>query len=168
MYIIRREFHINSCELLFLLQKEASNLSAGYLARVNEKETGGIQSPRGSLQYNIECLARYNRQKFSELKERDCSEIFEEIDIGKLDDFSLRINKYMDEYAPNQRDLKEYTRIISTYLTFIMKEPLHPPGMFVTENQVIFENDGVYYCPAKSQHVLEDLSLCKYCVCKSI
>ncbi|AKB19002.1 DUF2115 family protein [Methanosarcina sp. WWM596] len=159
---------MNSCELLFLLQKEASNLSSGYLARVNKKETGDIQAPRGSLQYNIEYLARYNRKKFSELKERDCSEISEEIDIGKLEDFTFRINKYMDEYAPNQSDLKEYTRIISTYLTFIVKEPLHPPGMYINENQTIFENDGVYYCPAKSKHILEEMSLCKYCVCRTI
>ncbi|MBP2030352.1 uncharacterized protein (UPF0305 family) [Methanohalophilus levihalophilus] len=121
-----------------------------------------------SLQYNIECLARYNRKKFSELKERDCSEISEEIDIGKLKEFSFRINKYMDGYAPNQRDLKEYIRIISTYLTFIAKEPLHPPGMYVNENQTIFENGGVYYCPAKSKHILEEMSLCKYCVCRAI
>jgi uncharacterized protein (UPF0305 family) len=74
----------------------------------------------------------------------------------------------MDEYAPNQRDLKEYTRIISTYLTFIAKEPLHPPGMYVNENQTIFENNGIYYCPAKNKHILEEMSLCKYCVCRVI
>ncbi len=159
---------MNSCELLFLLQKEASNLSSEYLARVNKKETGDIQAPRGSLQYNIECLARYNRKKFSELKERDCSEISEEIDTGKLEDFTFRINKYMDEYAPGQRDLKEYTRIISTYLTFIVKEPLHAPGMYMNENQMIFEKNGVYYCPAKSKYILEEMSLCKYCVCRTI
>lgn len=158
---------MNSCELLSLLQKEASNLSSEYLVRVNGKETGDIQAPRGSLQYNLEYLARYNRKKFSELKERDCSEISGDIDLGKLEDFSFRINKYMDEYAPDQSDLKEYTRIISTYLTFIVKEPLHPPGMYMNENQTIFENGGVYYCPAKSEHISEEMSLCKYCVCRA-
>ncbi|WMW25142.1 DUF2115 family protein [Methanolobus sediminis] len=160
-------FHINTCELLLLLKKEAANISSEYLARMNEKEAGDIQSPHGSLQYNIQCLARYNRKKYSELKERDCSEISKEIDIGKLEDFTFRINKYMDGYAPGQRDLKEYTRIISTYLTFIAKEPLHPPGMYVNENQTIFENNGAYYCPAKTKHILEEMSLCKYCVCRA-
>ncbi len=93
---IEEGFHTNSCELLFLLQKEASNLSSEYLARVNEKETEDIQAPRGSLQYNIEYLARYNCKKFSELKERDCSELSEEIDTEKLEDFNFRINRYMD------------------------------------------------------------------------
>jgi uncharacterized protein (UPF0305 family) len=161
-------FHINSCELLLLLKKEAANISSEYLRRINEKETDGTQSPRGSLQYNIECLARYNRKKFTELKDRDCPDISEEIDIRKLEDFTFRINKYMDENAPRQRDLKEYTHIISTYLTFIAKEPLHPPGMYVNENQTIFENGGIYYCPAKSKHILEEMSLCKYCVCRAI
>jgi Uncharacterized protein conserved in archaea len=162
------EFHINSCELLLLLKKKAVNISSEYLTRINEKETEDTQSPCGNLQYNIQCLARYNRKKFSELKERDCTDLSEEIDIGKLEDFTFRINKYMDEYSPDQRDLKEYTRIISTYLTFIVKEPLHSPGMYVNENQTIFENDGVYYCPAKSKHILEEMSLCKYCVCRVI
>lgn len=161
-------FHINTCELLLLLKKEAVNISSEYLARINEKETEDTPSPRGSLQYNIQCLAGYNHKKFFELKERDCPEISEEIDIEKFQNFTFRINKYMDEYAPNQRDLKDYTRIICTYLTFIAKEPLHPPGIYVNENQTIFENNGVYYCPAKNKHVLEEMSLCKYCVCRVI
>nr|WP_321498390.1 DUF2115 family protein [uncultured Methanolobus sp.] len=136
--------------------------------KIKEKESEDTQSSRGTLLYNIQCLARYNRKKFSELKENVCPEISDEIDVGKLEDFTFRVNTYMDKYASGQKDLKEYTRIISTYLTFITKEPLHPPGMFVTENQAIFENGGVYYCPAKSKYVLDELSLCKYCVCKSI
>ncbi len=159
------ESHINSCELLLILKKETVNTSSEYLARINKKED--TQSPFRSPQYNIQCLARYNRKKFSELKERDCPENLEEIDIEKLEDLTFRINKYMDEYAPDQRDLKEYTRIISTYLAFIAKEPLHPVGMYVNENQKIFENDGVFYCPANSKHKVEEMSLCKYCVCRA-
>jgi uncharacterized protein (UPF0305 family) len=153
---------------LLLLKKDAANISSEYLTRITEKETEDTQSPYGSLQYNIQCLARYNRKNFFELKERACTDLSEEIDIEKLEDFTFRISKYMDEYAPDQRYLKEYTRIISTYLTFIAKEPLHPPGMYVNEDQTIFENDGVYYCPAKSKHILEEMSLCKYCVCRVI
>lgn len=159
---------INSCDLLLSLKEETTNISSEYLVKVNQKENEDTQSPRGSLQYNIECLARYNHKKFSELKERDCTDLSEEIDIEKLEDFTFRINKYMDEYAPDERDLKEYTRIVSTYLSFVAKEPLHSPGMFLTENQTIFEDAGVYYCPAKSKHILEEMSLCKYCVCRAI
>lgn len=160
--------HINSCELLFLLKKEAANLPSEYLAKVSGNETEDLQNPRGSLQYKINCIARYNRNRYSELTGRNCSDIAEEIDIEKLQDFTFRMNKYMDEYAPDQRDLKEYIRIISTYLTFIAKEPLHPPGMFVNEKQKIFKNSGIYYCPVKSKHISEALSLCKHCVCKAV
>lgn len=160
-------FHINSCDLLLLLKEEAANLSSEYLAKVNGKETEDFQSPRGSLRHKIACLARYNRKKFAELKDRDCPDIFEDINTEKLEDFIFRINKYMDEYAPDQSDLKEYIRIISIYLTFIAKEPLHPPGMFVNEKQTIFKQEGVYHCPAKSKHILEEMSLCKYCVCRA-
>ncbi|WMW23432.1 DUF2115 family protein [Methanolobus mangrovi] len=159
---------MNSCELLFSLKKEASNLSSEHLIKINENKTEDIQSTRGSLRHNISCLARYNHKMFSELTDRDHPDISKEIDIEKLEDFTYRINKYMDEYAPDQRDLKEYIRIISTYLAFIVKEPLHPPGMFVTVNRMIFKNGSSYYCPVKSKHILEALSLCKYCVCKAI
>nr|WP_292470802.1 DUF2115 family protein [Methanolobus sp.] len=150
------------------MKKETANISSEYLTRINEKETEDTQSSRGSLQYNIRCLARYNHKKFSELKERYCPDLSEEIDIGKLEEFTFRINMYMDEYAPDQRDLKEYIRIISTYLTFIAKEPLHPPGMYINENKTIFEKGSLYYCPVKSKHILEEMSLCKYCVCRAI
>ncbi|SFM30405.1 Uncharacterized protein, UPF0305 family [Methanolobus profundi] len=160
-------FHINSHELLLMLKKEAESLSYEHLISTSENEADSIQSLPGSPRYNIEYLVRYNHRKFSELKERDCTDLSEEIDIGQLDDLTFRISKYMDTYAPGQSDLKEYIRIISTYLTFVVKEPLHPPGMYVTEDQMIFENNGVYYCPVKSKHISEEMSLCKYCVCRT-
>ncbi|WP_269851947.1 DUF2115 family protein [Methanosarcina horonobensis] len=76
---------------------------------------------------------------FSELRNRNYVDTLEEIDHEKLEDFILRINQYMDENVPNQKDLKEYIRIICTYLTFKAKKPLHPPGMIIDGNKKIFK-----------------------------
>lgn len=110
-----------------------------------------IQDTLGSIQYNIQYLAKYNLKIFSELRKRNCIDIIEEIDREKLDDFTFRINQYMDENAPKQTDLKEYIRIISIYLTFIAQNPLHPQGMIVKDNQKIFKKGNNYFCPVKSK-----------------
>jgi uncharacterized protein (UPF0305 family) len=138
------------------------------LAKANTYEMRHIQDPPGSVQYIIQFIAKYNMEVFSELRTRNYIDVLEDIDPDKLEDFTLRINQYMDENAPDQIDLKKYTRIISIYLTFIVKKPLHPPGMIVNDNKKIFKKGNNYFCPAKSKYILETMSLCKYCVCKVI
>lgn len=160
--------YINSSELLFILKNEAGNISSDYLMKAKEYDDKHIQDPPGSFQYIIQHIGKYNIEIFSEIRSRNYVDTLEEIDHEKLEDFILRINQYMDEKAPNQTDLKEYIRIISTYLTFIAKKPLHPPGMIVDGNKKIFKKGDNYFCPMKSKYILEAMSLCKYCVCKKI
>lgn len=153
---------------MFFLKKEADNISPEYLTKARTYEMEHIEYPPGSIQYIIQCIARYDLEIFSELINRSCIniDILEDIDPDKLKDFTLRINQYMDENAPDQTDLKRYVRIISTYLAFIAKKPLHPPDMIVKNNNKIFRKGNNYFCPVKSKHMLEAMSLCKYCVCR--
>ena len=153
---------------MLLLKKEAKNISPEYLTKAKKYKMKNIQDPPGSIQYNIQHLAKYNLKIYSELRNRNCIDTLEEIDREKLEDFTLRINQYMDGNAPDQTDLKKYTRIICTYLTFIAKKPLHPPGMIVDDNRKIFRKGNNYFCPVKSKYILESMSLCEYCVCKMI
>jgi uncharacterized protein (UPF0305 family) len=153
---------------LLLLKNEADSISPEYLMKAKEYGDKHIQDPPGSIQYIIHHIAKYNIGIFSELRNRNYEDTLEEIDHEKLEEFILRINQYMDEKAPNQTDLKEYIRIISTYLTFIAKKPLHPPRMIVDGNKKIFKKGDNYFCPMKSKYILEAMSLCKYCVCKKI
>jgi uncharacterized protein (UPF0305 family) len=155
---------MNSYELFLALKSEAANILPDS-TKVSEHGEE-IQSPPESVQYKIQLIAKYNKEIFSEIKSRVCINEIEEIDSDKLKDFIFRINQYMDENAPNQTEFKEYVRIISTYLTFIAKKPLHPPGMIMGDDQMIIEKDDNYYCPVKSKYILEALSLCKYCVAK--
>lgn len=160
--------YINSSELLFILKNDADNISPDYLMKAKEYDDKHIRDPPGSIQYIIQHIGKYNIEIFSEILSRNYVDTLEEVDHEKLEDFILRINQYMDEKAPNQTDLKEYIRIISTYLTFIAKKPLHPPGMIVDGNKKIFKKGDNYFCPMKSKYILETMSLCKYCVCKKI
>lgn len=153
---------------MFLLKKEADNISPEYLAKANTHEMRYIEDSPDSIQYKIQFIAKYNMEIFSELISRNCIDVFEDIDPDKLEDFTLRINQYMDENAPDQADFKKYTQIICTYLAFIAKKPLHPQGMIVNENKKIFKRDNNYFCPVKSKYMLEAMSVCKYCICRVI
>jgi hypothetical protein len=53
---------------------------------------------------------------------------------------------------------------ISTYLAFIVKKPLHPPGMVMSGGRPIVNKHGKYFCPLKKRQLHEPLSLCQYCV----
>ncbi len=159
---------MNSCELFLTLKYEAGNLVSEYFTKVNEYDVKHIQSQLGSTQYIIQSVARYNLEIFSEIKNRTCVSVSEEIASDRLEDFTLRINQYMDDNAPGQTDFKEYIRIISTYLTFVARKPLHPPGMLISDNQRIIEQDNNYYCAAKNKYIVSDRSLFEYCVAKSL
>ena len=67
-----------------------------------------IQDPPESIQYNIQYLAKYDLKIFTELRNRNCVDVIEDIDRKEFDDFTLLINQYIDKNAPNQTDLKEY------------------------------------------------------------
>ena len=92
----------------------------------------------------------------------------EDIDSDVLLEFSTCIDRYMDENAPDQIDLKKYVRMVSLYLTFIVKKPLHPPGMIFSDGEKIIRRDNYFYCPVKNKQLNQELSLCKYCVSKDI
>lgn len=92
----------------------------------------------------------------------------EDIDSDVLLEFSTCIDRYMDENAPDQIDLKKYVRMVSIYLTFIVKKPLHPPGMIFSGGEKIISKDNYFYCSLKNKQLDQELSLCKYCVSKDI
>ncbi|WP_034379135.1 DUF2115 family protein, partial [Dehalobacter sp. UNSWDHB] len=59
-------------------------------------------------------------------------------------------------------------RIISTYLAFISKKPLHPLGMIMQGTEKIIKQNDKYYCPMRRAQIKGKLSLCIYCVCRDI
>lgn len=112
-------------------------------------------------------MSKYDLDIFHEILSIEDVETDHKIDRQKLDDFTLQIDRYMDAQAPGQDQLKKYIRIISTYLVFIARRPLHSPDIAFFGDSKITEENGNYFCPAKRVYIKDQDSLCKYCVCKS-
>ena len=158
---------MNSRELLSLLKREAENISVEDFIRTDTSNIQHAYSP-GSMQYIAEAMTSYNLEVFYEIKSREDMPVLENIKPHVFEDFIFRINRYMDENAPGQENFKRYIRIISTYLAFIAKKSLHPPGMVMSEGIGIAYRNGKYYCPLKNKQLQERFSLCAYCVSKDI
>jgi len=159
---------MNSGELFKLLKKEAECFTEEELAQKHKVDGQELQHPPGSLEYNFQLIAKYDLKMFLEIKSRDDIDYIEDINPDRLNDFSLRIERYMDRNAPNEIDFKKYIRIVSIYLAFIVKKPLHPPGMFFKKEQKIIGQDNNFLCPVKHKWLNDEMSLCQYCVCSSI
>lgn len=91
----------------------------------------------------------------------------EEISDKLINKFKNSIEDYFLKYSSNDNDLKEFTKYISLYLTFILKKPLHPIAKINNNYEVKQENNN-YYCTEQKKNINTPGSLCKFCVCKSL
>jgi|SRR5271157_788492 len=112
-------------------------------------------------------MTKYNYDNFIEILNVSGDNLDFEVDEGKLKDFQYRIDNYLNIYAPDDTDLRLYIKGISTYLAFIAKRPLHPPGLKFNNGAEVFTKDNLFYCSGKRTFIKDNLSLCKYCVCRS-
>jgi hypothetical protein len=148
-------------ELLESLRREAKEIARSRpdaLELKNEVLAGTANGPAQSI-------ALYNNAVFKELLAGGDIGPGIPVDESRLADFQARIDRYMHDYGPGDQDFKAYVRIVSTYLAFIVRRPLHPPGMVIYNGKAIKISDGHWRCPGKKAHVREPGSLCKYCVC---
>lgn len=107
--------------------------------KLREEDTGSISS----------IMAKYNYDTLVEILSRKCLDPDFEIDDKRLKDFQHRIDYYLDTYAPDDSDLKIYMAGISTYLAFIAKRPMHPPGFGFDGGFRTVKKGSSYYCDGK-------------------
>ena len=158
---------MNNRELFSLIKKDAEYFSIEDILHKNASSEEEQQS-FNRLKYPSRLVAAYNKKTFFEIKSRDCIDVIESIDVDIFKEFTFRIGKYMDKHAPDQNDLKRYVQIVSTYLTFIVKKPLHPPGIIFEGGHTIVCKDKRFYCPVKNKQLNVVWSLCKYCVSRDL
>jgi len=156
---------MNSCELLFLLKKEAEEIPIENFINIETSKVDEINQVE-SMNYIAYNMNRYNRSVFLEIKNRRKVNTCDEINKDLLNDFKKHIEYYMEESAPGLTGLKRYILLVSTYLVFIKKRPLHPPGMIMRGREKIIAIDGKFYCPLKIEQLEDKHSLCVFCVCK--
>ncbi|GEM_PF-571104 len=157
---------MNNLELFSLLKKNAEYFSTDMFPK--NAPSDQEQQPFNRFRYISRLVADYNQKTFQEIKNRDCIAVIEQVDVDQYNEFTFRIDKYMDQYAPGQDDLKRYIQIISAYLTFIARKPLHPPGMIFDGNKSVIIDNNKYYCPVKNKQLQGEFSICKYCVSQDI
>lgn len=157
---------MDSLELFKSLKEEAQDFSLEEFATRQMFNIEDREYPPESLEYRLQLMARYNLETFFEIRNQENIDNIEKINQDLLKEFSLCIDRYMDENAPGQGDLKRYIRLVSTYLVFIGKRPLHPVGMIFSKNQRLIREGNKFFCPIKSKELHKDMSLCRYCICK--
>lgn len=146
---------------------ETLQANARDIARSQPGELERLQASPGKGDDPASLVAAYDYQAFEELLGRDSVSCGGEVDDAALADFRRRVDQYMDAHAPGSEAFKDYVRTVSVYLAFVVRRPLHPPGLRLAPGKVIALVDGVWRCPGKREHAGDPTSLCRYCVCRS-
>ena len=133
-----------------------------YQSKIKAKET--LISGENNSIHNT--MSEYNLENFNEIINSSYEGSDDEVDENELDDFKMCIDNYFDLYAPDDKEFREFIKIISIYLTFIAKKPLHPPGILFSNGATVYQNKDSYHCTGKSVFIKDDHSLCNYCICK--
>jgi uncharacterized protein (UPF0305 family) len=149
---------IKSSKLFLQLKKSIKP----YQSKMKARETL-ISSENNSI-HNT--MSEYNLENFNEIINSSYEGSDDEVNENELDDFKMCIDNYFDLYAPDDKKFREFIKIISIYLTFIAKKPLHPPGILFSNGATVYQSENSYHCTGKSDFIKENHSLCKYCLCK--
>ena len=145
---------MKTSELLLKLKKDAKPYKE--LVKSPDKNDNSINS----------IMSRYNYENFQEILQASFKGEDEDLDDEKIEDLRMRINHYFSLYAPDDEVFRDFVKLISTYLVFIAKKPLHPPGTVFEDGSQVYKGKNSYVCTGKSVFIEEELSLCKYCVCR--
>lgn len=160
---------MNNLELFRLIKENAEYFSIEDVISRSVPSEQEQQQPSNRLKDISRLLSDYNLKTFLEIKSRDCIDVvIEQVNLEILNEFTFRIDNYLNKHAPDQDELKRYIQIVATYLTFIAGKPLHPPGMTFESGDKIIGRDNKFYCPMKNKQLHGALSVCKYCVSRDI
>jgi uncharacterized protein (UPF0305 family) len=147
---------IKSSELFLKLKQEIERYTS--LVKPEKKIDDELQGK----------MSDYNLENFKRLTRTSYVGVDDEIDTDKLEDLKHAIDHYFALYAPHDDEFKEFIKIISIYLTFIEKKPLHSPGIVFSGGRTVYQKGKIYYCTGKKYFKKEEESLCNFCVCLEV
>lgn len=156
---------MDSRKLLSQLQQEAEKWPLDALES-QYSEWKQKEYPVESEAYLNERNALYNLETMLELKHNSGDFFPENIPAPYYDKIAATVNAYMDKYAADQEEFKDYIRILTLYKTFIAKLPLHPPEMQLPGNGKVYQKGKSYFCTAKQQYIHDEDALCRFCVAR--
>lgn len=146
---------MKASKLLLKLQEEAELYKE--LVKAPDNNDNSINS----------VMSRYNYVNFQEILQVAFRGEDEDIPEKRIEDLGMRIDHYFSIHAPDDEDFRGFVKLISTYLVFIAKKPLHPQGTVFEDGSRVYRRDDTYICTGKTKFLEYELSLCRYCVCKS-
>ncbi|MFA5331940.1 MAG: DUF2115 family protein [Methanoregula sp.] len=153
---------MKSSDLFLSIRQDLESLDDYRVRTVKSREPGVHRE-------NEEILARlagYNSRTLEEILRIPKILPDFEIDDKRLKDFRHRIDAYFAIYGPEDSDARKFLKCITTYLAFIARMPLHPPGQALSGGIRIFMKENSWYCTGKKKFICDPLSLCVYCTCR--
>lgn len=145
-------------DLLRRLSCESSQFKTGNIeAILFEKQKGFTGDP-------LHKLSIYNLETFLELQRAVPNDTPLPVNEKRLREMEMDIDNYMTAHMPGEEEYKAFIRIISVYLTFIARKPLHPPGMFNKSGSSTVYKGGMVVCPLRAEELTKPGSLCRFCV----
>lgn len=112
-----------------------------------------------------DALINYNMTVSEALLHLDASSVIGKVKEKNIEDFRKQITVYMQKNGTGNLAYDNYVAIVSEYLAFVVREPLHPPEVRSLENNPPQDSNHRRYCGWKSRHIKESLSLCRFCNC---
>jgi uncharacterized protein (UPF0305 family) len=149
---------MNTNDLLRQLRLESSRFQISDI----EAKLFEIQKIRSEAPLHMHRLLIYNYEAFLELHRAPPDSESMPVNEKELREMEAGLEHYMAKYMPGEKDYKHFIRIVSIYLTFIAKKPLHPPGMFDESGQATYKN-GMAVCPLRAEEIMKPGSLCRFC-----
>jgi uncharacterized protein (UPF0305 family) len=155
---------MTNIDLFHLLKKESAELHSSYGKELQSDSSNEIDD--SADRSFVKQVTDYNQKIWREILTTDGFDEQYEIDLDTLIGFTRLLREYLEYHATNRTMVQQYVRIISVYLTFVAKKPLHPPGMVFAEGNKLLSSGSEFYCPIKKHHLDRTPSLCSYCVSK--
>lgn len=156
---------INKNHLRDLLKAEAKNIHMENIMLASSFLREDAKYMPAS--YRQDYIERFSRAFFNRIKDikEDKNKYPGDLDTKNIKEFLKVINRQNDDAnEENERCFVKIARIISTYTTFVLEEPIHPVGTKFPGSFVLHSINGIYYCPVKKNQMNNPSALCKFCV----
>lgn len=134
-----------------------------YIARIGWERQENHEGPPDV----VSLLGNYNYATYTGIRGQNTVEPDFPLDPGRVNECEEALHRYLDRYAPGNRELKTYVIAISLYLVFIARMPLHPPGAELSQGIRITKREDAYICTGKARYLRNPDSLCRFCICRS-
>jgi len=154
---------MNSLELLASLREQAESIPITDEVRPTP-DCLPIKFETGSIEYVSDCMSRYNYEAYLEITDPETVVVVADIDNDAVIEFESILDGYMETYAPNRPNLTMYIKLVSLYLAFVARRPLHPPGIMAPNPSRGITCKITHSSVAGKEDLDERFPICRYCV----